>query len=142
VGRYTAVVVSNSDAANQVKLAVVSHNHPAATITKPGEDYGLQSGSGGHIAVGPPKVADVANTKPVTAEPNKISAENLAKLKSDISKLRLRPPGRRVTSLASRCKLWPRTSGQARWISVSNTSEPFSHFDTTQMQNANEARCS
>jgi len=82
---HPAVVVSNPNEENRVKLAVVAHSHPGDPPTKPATDYAAFK-DGGSISVGKPKVMKVENVKLFTEEPTKLEADKLASLKAEINK--------------------------------------------------------
>ena len=78
-GRHPVVVVSDVDANNQVKVAMVSHKLPENVPKKSANDYAaFETKRGiGFISVGQPKTVNIdhltpAKTPPYTVKPDKL----------------------------------------------------------------------
>ena len=64
---------------------MISHSHPGTPPQGPATDYAAFKEGSGNINLGPPRVVKATDVKLFTEEPKKLSADNLAKLKADIS---------------------------------------------------------
>jgi len=89
IGRHPAVVVSNPNDQNRVKVAVVSHSHPGDPPTKPAKNYAnfpVHPTKGeSSVDVGMPKAIAVGNVNTPSQEPTSIGADKLALLKGHIN---------------------------------------------------------
>jgi len=83
---HPAVVVSNPNDKDRVKVAVISHSHPGDPPQKPATDYAAFGEGSGSINVGPPRVIKAKDVKLFTQDPKKLEADKLASLKAEINK--------------------------------------------------------
>ena len=85
--RHPVVVVSDVDANNQVKVAMVSHKLPEHVPQKPANDYadfGSARGTG-VISVGPPKTVNSDHLTPAKTPPHTVKPDKLQLLIEHIS---------------------------------------------------------
>ena len=86
-GRHPLVVVSDVDANNEVKVAMVSHKLPENVPKKPANDYaafGTERGKG-FIRVGQPRTAHIDHLRPTKTPPYTVKPDKLQLLIDHIS---------------------------------------------------------
>ena len=86
-GRHPLVVVSDVDANNQVKVAMLSHKLPEHIPKKPSNDYDAAFGTkrGSFISVGPPKTVNIDHLTPTNFPPYAVKPDKLQLLIEHIS---------------------------------------------------------